>query len=272
VADLRGKTALVTGAASGIGRATVEALAHDGARIIACDVNEPGLREVERALGAACLFAHRVDVSKRDEMRAFADLVHAKVPALDVLVNNAGVGLAGGILSTSLDDWDWILSINLWGVIHGCHFFIPKMVERGSGHVVNVSSVLGYFAAPDVLGYTTSKFGVLGFSESLRAELAPHGIGVSTICPGIINTGIIASTRFRGTNDAERTRSHVETMYRKRNYGPDKVATAIVRAVKKDVPVVPVSPEAWVLYYLKRFAPTLGGPLGRFMAKRTTAA
>jgi NAD(P)-dependent dehydrogenase (short-subunit alcohol dehydrogenase family) len=273
VADLRGKTALVTGAASGIGRATVEALAHDGARIIACDVNEAGLDEVKQSLGAACLFARRVDVSKKDEMRAFAGEVHAKVPAVDVLVNNAGVGLSGGILSTSLEDWEWILSINLWGVIHGCHYFVPKMVERNTGgHVVNLSSVLGYFAAPDVLGYATSKFGVLGFSESLRAELAPHKIGVSTICPGIIATGIIAKTRFRGTGDAEKTRSHVEQMYRKRNYGPDKVAKAILRAVKKDVPVVPVSPEAWALYYLKRFVPTLGGPLGRYMARRTTGA
>jgi NAD(P)-dependent dehydrogenase (short-subunit alcohol dehydrogenase family) len=111
-------------------------------------VNEEALRAIERELGAACLLAHRVDVSKRDAMRAFASDVHERVRAVDVLVNNAGVGLAGGILDTSLDDWEWIVSINLWGVIHGCHFFVPKMVERGSGgRIVNVSSALGYFAA-----------------------------------------------------------------------------------------------------------------------------
>jgi NAD(P)-dependent dehydrogenase (short-subunit alcohol dehydrogenase family) len=238
--DLRGKTALVTGAASGIGRATALALANQEARLVLCDVNEEALREVEREVRGQCMLARKVDVSKRDAMRSLAGEVHDRVRAVDVLVNNAGVGLAGGILDTSL---------------------------------VNVSSVLGYFAAPQVIGYATTKFGVFGLSESLRAELAPHGIGVTTICPGVIATGIIGKTRFRGAKgqaDGEAMRARVQKMYTRRNYGPEKVARAILHALEKDSPVVPVSPEAWALYYLKRFVPSLSAPLGRMLARHTT--
>jgi NAD(P)-dependent dehydrogenase (short-subunit alcohol dehydrogenase family) len=270
--DLKGKTALVTGAASGIGRATAKALAAAGARVVICDVNEAGLGTLAAELGSACLLARRVDVGDRAAMKAFAAEVHALVPALDVLVNNAGVGLQGGLLGTSLEDWDWVMRINVGGVIHGCHFFVPKMVEAGvRGHVVNVSSVLGVFGAPDVIGYATSKFAVFGLSESLRAELASKKIGVSTICPGAIDTGIIASTRFAGVEakNAERSagvRGKVEKLFKWRNYSPDRVAAAIVDAIRRDRPVVPVAPEAWALYLLNRYLPALANPIRRVMA------
>jgi NAD(P)-dependent dehydrogenase (short-subunit alcohol dehydrogenase family) len=269
--DLNGRIALVTGAASGIGRATALALADAGVRVAVCDVNPEGLADVEAALRQknACFLARRVDVSKRDAVKALADAVHAEVPALDILVNNAGVGLSGGILSTSLDDWEWVLGVNLWGVIHGCHFFAPEMAKRGSGHIANVASVFGYFAPPNVDGYATTKFGVVGLSESMRAELAPRGVGVSTICPGMIDTGIIRGTRFRGEVDPERARNHIQSMYDKRGHAPEQVARAIVGAIRKDKPLVPVTPEAWFLYYAKRIAPTLGGPLARAVEART---
>ena len=270
--ELVGKTALVTGAAGGIGRSTALALARAGAHVIVCDVNEAALAAVAAELGASCQLSRRVDVGDRAAMQRFADEVHALVPALDVLVNNAGVGLHGGLLGTSLDDWDWVLRVNLGGVIHGCHFFVPRMVERGAGgHVVNVSSVLGVFGAPDVIGYATSKFGVFGLSESLRAEMARHKIGVSTICPGAIDTGIISATRFAGIADEGRVssmRDRVNGLFKKRNYSPDRVARAIVAAIRHSRPVVPVAPEAWALYYLKRFAPSLTGPLGRALARQ----
>jgi NAD(P)-dependent dehydrogenase (short-subunit alcohol dehydrogenase family) len=273
---MRDKVVLVTGAASGIGRATAKLMAKEGARVIVCDVNQAGLDAIAAELGASGLLARRVDVSDRAAMRAFADEVHASVPAVDVLVNNAGVGLQGGLLDTSLEDWDWILKINLGGVIHGCHFFVPKMVERGrGGHVVNVSSALGYFAAPGVVGYATAKFGVLGLTESMRAELAPHKIVVTAICPGVIDTGIIAKTRFSGASangqavDGETLRAKVQKVYSARKYGPEKVARAIRRAIERGDHVVPVSPEAWALYVLKRVAPGLSGPVGRAIASRT---
>jgi NAD(P)-dependent dehydrogenase (short-subunit alcohol dehydrogenase family) len=266
--ELHGQTALVTGAASGIGRATALALARAGAQVIVCDVNETQLAALAGELGSACRLARRVDVSDRAAMQAFADEVHTLVPAVDVLVNNAGVGLQGSMLSTSLADWDWVLGINLGGVIHGCHFFVPRMVERGAGgHVVNVSSVLGIFGAPEVIGYVTSKFAVFGLSESLRAELAAHRIGVSTICPGGIDTDIIASTRFAGEGGAtSQLRDGLQAMFKRRNYPPARVADAVVDAIRHERPVVPVTPEAWALYYMRRFAPALSGPLGRVMA------
>jgi NAD(P)-dependent dehydrogenase (short-subunit alcohol dehydrogenase family) len=270
--DLKGKTALVTGAASGIGRATAKALAAHGALVVVCDVNEAGIAALAAELGASCLLARRVDVSDRAAMAAFADEVHRLVPAVDVLVNNAGVGLQGGLLGTSLDDWDWVMKINVGGVIHGCHFFVPKMVEQGiRGHVVNVSSVLGVFGAPDVIGYATSKFAVFGLSESLRAELAAKKIGVSTICPGMIDTGIIASTRFAGVEakNAERSagvRGKIDKLFKLRRYKAEKVAAAIVDAIRRDRPVVPVAPEAWALYLLNRYLPGLANPIRRIMA------
>jgi NAD(P)-dependent dehydrogenase (short-subunit alcohol dehydrogenase family) len=269
--DLDGTTALVTGAGSGNGRATALALAAGGARLIVCDVDEATLGDVERTLGPACLMARRVDVADRAAMRAFAAEVHGRVAALDILVNNAGVGLQGGVLDTSLEDWDWVLGINLGGVIHGCHFFAPPMVARRRGHIVNVSSMLGYFGAPGILGYCTSKFAVFGLSESLRAELVPHGVQVSTICPGMIDTSILAGTRFRG-DVGEGAREKSQALFHKRNYTPEKVAKGIVDAIRKGTAVRPISPEAWTIYLVKRFAPGLLGPLGREAWKRVVGA
>ncbi len=149
--NLHGRTVLVTGAGSGIGRETALLAARRGADLAICDVDDAGLAEVEasaRALGRGVLARH-VDVSDREQMREFADAVHADAGAVDLLVNNAGVGLAAGLLDTELEDWDWIVSINLMGVVHGCHFFVPKMVERGTGgHVANLSSMAGFHASP----------------------------------------------------------------------------------------------------------------------------
>lgn len=265
---LEDRIALVTGAASGIGRATARALSRAGMRLILCDIDERGLADVAAEIGPACLLTRRVDVSQSDEVAAFAAEVHARIPAVDLLVNNAGVGLHGGMLDTPLADWDWVLGVNLWGVIHGCHHFVPQMVRRAQGgHVVNVSSVLGYFAMAQTAGYCASKYAVLGLSEALRAELTPHGIGVSAICPGVIDTGIIAATRFHGTGDAGGMRDRVAARYRQRGYGPEKVAEAVVQAVRDNRGVVPVSPEAWALYYVKRFLPGLAVPLSRLLAR-----
>lgn len=261
VTTLTGKTTLVTGAASGIGRETALACARRGADLFLCDVDEAGLAETEhraREFGHEVL-CRRVDVASREEMGAFAAAVHERTPAVDILVNNAGVAIAGGFLHTSLDDWKWILDINLTGVVHGCHFFAPAMVQRGrGGHIVNVSSLAGYVANEALAVYATTKFGVFGLSEALRDELARHGIGVTVVCPGIIDTPITGSARLRGP---EMTRPDarpqmIET-YRRRNYGPDRVAANILKAIARNRAVAPVSPEAWVAYYLKRFAPGL---------------
>jgi NAD(P)-dependent dehydrogenase (short-subunit alcohol dehydrogenase family) len=270
VSNLAGKSALVTGAASGIGKETALVLARRGADLVICDLNSEGLEETAneiRSLGRSIL-SGRVDVANREEMGRFAARVHAEAGVPDILMNNAGVGLGGGFLHTSLDNWDWIIGINLMGVIHGCHFFVPKMVERGSGHVINVSSAAGYTAAEALAAYCTTKFAVLGLSEALRDELKPHGIGVTAICPGIINTAITRSSRIVGPDASQEMRQQMIEAYERRGYGPERVAANILKAVQRNRAVAPISPEAWGLYYLKRFAPGLLARLSRFATDR----
>ena len=184
--------------------------------------------------------------------------MHARVPAVDILMNNAGVAIAGTFLATSLEDWDWILGINTRGVVHGCQFFIPAMVKRGTGgHVINVSSAAGYTVSSVLAAYNTTKFSVLGLTEALWEELHPHGIGVTAVCPGLIDTPITRSAKLVGQMDKPEMREEMVEGYRKRGYGPDRVATNILKAVQCNRLVAPISPEAWGLYYLKRFAPGL---------------
>jgi len=257
---LDGKLALVTGAGSGIGRATTDALARAGARLIVCDVDPARTAEVAAELGDRCVLAKAVDVGDRAQMAAFADEVHGITPALDVLVNNAGVAVAGGILDTSLDQWDWLLRVNLMGVVHGCHFFAPKMVERGSGHIVNVSSIFGYFAPPSVVAYVASKFAVLGMSMSMRGELSPRGVGVTAICPGLIATNIIHGSQM--SEKMNGMRDKVAGTFAKRGAPPSKVAAAIISAVRHDRAVVPVAAEAWLVWGLVRAAPSVAVRVG----------
>jgi len=272
VTNLSGKTALVTGAGSGIGRATATAFAHRGANLVICDLNDAALAETSetiRQLGRTVL-SYTVDVADPDAMCAFADTVHQQTEAVDILMNNAGVALGGGSLHTNLEDWDWIIGINLRGVIHGCHYFLPAMVKRGrGGHVVNVSSMAGYFATEALAAYCTTKFAVLGFSEALREEVAPHGIGVTAICPGIINTPITATSPYRGPDATPETRQYAVEMYRRRNYTADRVAAGVLKAIQRNRAVAPISPEAWLLYYLKRFAPRLLARLSRIIRTRS---
>jgi NAD(P)-dependent dehydrogenase (short-subunit alcohol dehydrogenase family) len=272
VRTLAGKTALITGAGSGIGRETALACARRGANLALCDLNAEGLAETERLVRALAserrVLAQSVDVASAEQMRAFADAVHREVPAVDLLVNNAGVGLGGGMLDTSLEDWRWIVDINLMGVVHGCHFFVPKMVERGAGgHVVNVASAAGYLPSELLSAYTATKYAVLGLSESLHIELHRRGIGVSAICPGIINTPITRSARLRGVAAVDGAREAMIAGYQRRNYGPERVAQNILRAVQRNRVVAPVAIEAWAAYYVKRFAPWAIHALARWQAR-----
>lgn len=255
--DIPGSLVLVTGAGSGIGRATALAFARAGGRVLAVDID----RQAAEKTAAACAelgvesVAYQADVADRVAVATLADAVHAEHGPLDILVNNAGVGMSARFLDMPLEDWDWIVSINLMGAIHMCHAFGPRMVERGRGHVVNVSSGLGYTPTGTEPGYGTTKAAVLAFSRSLRADWHGRGVGVSAICPGVINTPIISSTRFRGDQADPARVARVNDLFSKRGHPPELVAKAVLAAVRDNKSVVPVGVESRIGWYISRGAP-----------------
>ncbi|MFF3419600.1 SDR family oxidoreductase [Streptomyces sp. NPDC002698] len=256
-----GQLVLVTGAGSGIGRATAFAFAEAGARVVAVDRDaEAAARtaEMSRLIGSPEAWAETVDVSDEQAMEKLADKVAAEYGVVDVLVNNAGIGLSGSFFDTTAEDWRKVLDVNLWGVIHGCRLFGKQMAERGQGgHIVNTASAAAYQPSKALPAYSTSKAAVLMLSECLRAELAGQDIGVSAVCPGFVNTNITATARFAGVDAAEEKRRQRKSarLYGLRNYPPEKVADAILRAVVRNEAVVPVTPEARGAHLLHRFAP-----------------
>lgn len=264
--SFKNKQVLVTGAASGIGRETALAFAKQGAALWLSDLNHEGLEAVAQAIQEQGATAHVVpfDVANAEAVMEAAAKVHEQIDALDILVNNAGIGSAGRFLDASLQTWKKVMDINLMGVVHGCQAFLPAMVKRGQGgHVVNTASAAAFLAAPDMPVYAASKFAVLGLSESLRADMAQHKIGVSAICPGIINTDIVRTSIMEGAMAEGDTPNKVVQFYQKRNYTPAQVAQAVLKAVRRNVAVQPVSPEAWGIYWSKRFLPGLVGQLSR---------
>ncbi len=267
-----GRLVLVTGAGSGIGRATAFAFAEAGARIVAADVDAEGAAttaELCRMIGAPEAWAEAVDVADEEAMEKFAERVASSYGVVDVLVNNAGIGVSGPFLDTSAADWRRVLDVNLWGVIHGCRLFGRQMAERGQGgHIVNTASAAAYAPSRALPAYSTSKAAVLMLSECLRAELAGQGIGVSAVCPGFVHTGITATalphspkgmggTPITGVSaeEEQRRRKSAQRRYGQRNYPAERVADAVLRAVVRNQAVVPVTPEARGARLLARFAP-----------------
>ncbi|MFE7549114.1 SDR family oxidoreductase [Streptomyces gardneri] len=257
-----GQLVLVTGAASGIGRATAFAFAEAGARVVAVDRDAEGAgrtAEMARLIGAPEAWGETVDVADEQAMEKLAAKVASEYGIVDVLVNNAGIGLTGSFFETTSEEWKRVLDVNLWGVIHGCRVFGAQMTARGQGgHIVNTASAAAFQPSRALPAYSTSKAAVLMLSECLRAELADQGIGVSAICPGIVNTNITATTRFAGVTDKaeeNRRQKKASRLYGLRNYPPEKVADAILGAVLHDRAVVPVTPEARGIHALSRLSP-----------------
>lgn len=252
----------VTGAGSGIGRETALAFAREGAELVVSDINEAAVKETADRIAAHGGIAHPyvLDVSDAEAVERFADEVCNAHGVPDIVVNNAGIGMAGGFLDTPAEQFDRVLDVNLGGVVNGCRAFARRLVDRGTGgHIVNVASMAAYAPMGSMSAYCTSKAAVYMFSDCLRAELDAAGVGLTTICPGVINTNIVSTTAFH-VPEGRRTkvpgrRAQVEKMFAARNYGPDKVATAILAAVRKNTPIRPVSPEAYLVYGTSRLAP-----------------
>ncbi len=252
----------VTGAAGGIGRETALAFAREGADVVISDLNADGLAETARLVAATGAEAHvfTVDVADSAAVEAFAEQVCAQHGVPDVVVNNAGVGHAGFFLDTPAEEFDRVLDINFGGVVNGCRSFGKRLADRGTGgHIVNVASMASYSPLSVMNAYCTSKAAVFMFSDCLRAELDSAGIGLTTICPGVIGTNIIDSTRFslpEGRNqDVAALRVRAKKGFAVRRYGPEKVAKAIVGAVKANKAVRPVAPEAHFLYGVAHVLP-----------------
>ncbi|WP_231104598.1 SDR family oxidoreductase [Haloechinothrix halophila] len=254
------QVAVITGAGNGIGAATAIALAEEGADLVLTDVDELAVnrtaeqarRHGARAQAVAC------DVSDASAMADLAKQVAAEYGAPDIVVNNAGIGMAGPFTQTTLADWERVIDVNLWGVIHGCKLFAEQMIARGEGgHIVNLASAAAYLPSKLLPAYATTKSAVLMLSECLRAELTADGIGVTAVCPGFVHTNITATTRFVGVDEGEQLRRQRVTTaaYQRRNYPPEKVAARILRAIERDTPVAPAAAEAHIGLALSRMTP-----------------
>lgn len=244
--------AVVTGAGSGIGRVTATTMAARGATVVAVDIDGDAAERTAKEIGG---HAYQVDVSDASAMDRLAGDVLGAHGVPHVVVNNAGVGMSGHFLDMSADDWSWIVGINLLGVVNGCRSFGAAMVERGSGQMVNVSSGLGYTPRSTETAYCSTKSAVLTLSLGLAADWDPHGVGVTAICPGVINTSIIRNGRFKGSHADDRFNREVTKMFA-RGHDPQKVADAIVRGVERRRLVVPVGAEAVLGWYARRVLPT----------------
>lgn len=265
--SLAGRIAVVTGAGSGIGRATALLLARHGAKVhvadLKADTAEDVTREIEAAGGRAQ--AHALDVSDSDALETFAETVFAEEGHVDILHNNAGIGHAGNIEETTVEDWQRVIGVNLLGVAYGMQAFIPRMLrQRRPASVVNTASMLGLMPSARTAPYCASKYGVVGLSEALNAELSGRGIHVSAICPGVIDTQIISAGIMRG--DLAQTQAQVSSFYAKRGVSPDEVAQAVLKAIVQHRLIVPVPRRQVTLpYLLHRISPRLVQPLARNM-------
>src|SRR5438874_708328 len=242
--ELRGKVAAVTGAASGLGRAMALAFADEGMHVALSDVAEAAdtLAQVEKR-GVSAV-AMKLDVSRAAEVEAFAELVDKELGGAHVVCNNAGVSPLGRAWETSLGDWQWILGVNLWGVIHGVRSFVPRLMARNVGHVVNTASVAGIINPPGSGAYNVTKHTVVALSETLHHDLRERGsaVGVSVLCPAYVPTGIADSERNRPAG-LEPTAKSKETLAREQmlkkavasgRLSAEDVARAVVRAVKEE--------------------------------------
>lgn len=246
--------AVVTGAGGGLGRAFCLELARRGARIMAADIDLPGAQETARQVEALGGRAHAIacDVADRGQVEALADEAARQLGGTDLLINNAGVATAGPVDAIPHADWEWIVGINLWGVVHGCQLFVPQMRAQGGGHVINVASSAGLLCMPMMAPYNVTKAAVVALSETMCAELRPAGIGVTVLCPTFFRTKIMESSRFHGEPGTV-GKIHA-IMDRARMQAPDVARFALDAAAADELYALPHQDGAW-LWRLKRLVP-----------------
>lgn len=259
---LKGKVAAITGAGSGIGQALAIELAGLGCELALSDKNETGLKETEqqvRSVGVKCTTAV-LDVADRDAVYGWADKVVADHGRVNLIFNNAGVALSETVETMSYENFEWLMNINFWGVVHGTKAFLPYLKQAGEGHVINVSSVFGMIGVPTQSAYNAAKFAVRGFTESLREEMAIEGANVNVSCvhPGGIKTNIVRSSRIGEVGKAgTKDRAKASKMFDKAaRTTPQEAAKVIIEGVQKNRPRILIGTDAKVIDTVQRLLPT----------------
>lgn len=247
--DFNGKVVAITGAASGIGRALASELARRGATVAIADIDEAGLEETAKRARASggTVSTTVLDVADRAAVFAWADQVVTEHGKANVIVNNAGVALGATVDVMAIEDFEWLMGINFWGVVHGTQAFLPHLVAAGEGHIVNISSVFGLIGIPSQSAYNAAKFAVRGFTEALRQEmkLAGHPVKVTTVHPGGVKTGIARnSTAVEGIDPKELAKTFDAKLAKTT---PERAAKIILEAVRKGHARVLVGPDAKLL-------------------------
>jgi NAD(P)-dependent dehydrogenase (short-subunit alcohol dehydrogenase family) len=274
--SFQNKVAAITGAASGIGRGLAVELARAGCDLALSDVNEEGLEETAaeaRARGVV-VTTERVDVADRDAVHAWADRVVADHGKVNLIFNNAGVALAGTVEGMSYEDFEWLMGINFWGVVHGTKAFLPHLKASQEGHIVNVSSVFGLAGIPGQSAYNSAKFAVRGFTDALRQELeiTESGVSATSVHPGGIKTNIARASRVHESIrdlglDAD-SDANADQFEKAAMTSPKKAAQIILRAVQADQRRVLVGPDAYVFDWVTRLLPSGYQRIIKGLAKR----
>ena len=258
---ISGSAAAVTGAASGIGRALALELAARGCDVAIADRDEAGLQTLAAEIGrhpGRKVSVHRVDVGEPGQIRDFAEAAIAAHPALNILVNNAGVALLGSFDEVEQAQMEWLININFWGVVHGTRAFLPHLSRQRAAHIVNLSSIFGIIAPPGQTAYCAAKFAVRGFSESLRHELAlaSSPVKLSVVHPGGVSTNIVRNSRSgTGVTDNARRAQTIERFDAMTKTTPAAAALRIVEGIEKNQPRILIGNDARFMDLLQRFRP-----------------
>jgi len=259
------KVAVVTGAGSGLGKALSLRLARDH-RMVLTDIDEVALQNTLRAIRDAGGRGevHTVSVTDAEAWEGLRDHVYAQFGRCDVLVNNAGVALGAAVGEAALDDVHWLLDINLWGPIYGCHFFAQNMKAAGTGHIVNIASAAAFACPPGTAAYNVSKAGVVALSDTLRAEMHGTGVNVTVVCPGFFKSGIGRAMRAVDASVVDMTVSLLE----RAKVDSDDVADAVLQAMARKQAYCVVKPEGKLFFVLRRAFPELVNRIGAVVANR----
>ena len=253
--EISGKVAVITGAAGGVGAALAAGLAKRGCALALVDINQQALDKLHGELAASGVkvTAHRVDITDREQMAALAGDVLTQHGKVNILVNNAGITYQKSFATHTLEDWDRIVGINWWGVLYGCHFFLPALKEAGEGHIINMSSMSGSVGLPNQTSYCATKGAVKLLSESLWGELVQHNIGVTSVHPGAIKTDMIQAT-LQNSDDVEAAQRNYE-MAQRIGVTAEHVADRIIRAIEKNQLRIRIGKDSIMLDILKRLFP-----------------